>query len=238
MLAGILLDFAIAGSMREAMRYTIVDAPVQFAFIVPALILACAAVRYGAEANIELVLPELYDTPGNVGAMAHLLPRAFALIVGLAVGYPMLHLGLDQLTVSAMVLGSNGAGYRALVFGIVAVVIGLLTAATRSLHDKENEFGVGQAGIVMRLGLTLLPLIAIVALAGTVLDFSRAARPTASWVSRMARWNAIRERTARFSSPKASRCSSRRWSCARGFPSSSRCSCGRRPARAASTRST
>src|SRR5579862_6627367 len=66
-LAAILLDFAIAGSMREAMRYTIVDAPVQFAFIAPALVLACAAVRYGAEANIELVLPELYETPGKIG---------------------------------------------------------------------------------------------------------------------------------------------------------------------------
>jgi len=46
-LAAILLDFAIAGSMREAMRYTIVDAPVQFAFIAPALVLACAAVNPG-----------------------------------------------------------------------------------------------------------------------------------------------------------------------------------------------
>jgi len=168
-LAAILLDFAIAGSMREAMRYTIVDAPVQFAFIAPALVLACAAVRYGAEANIELVLPELLETPGNIGVMARTLPRALAFIVGVSVGYPMLKLGFDQLTGSAMVLGTNGAGYRALVFGIIAVVIGLLASATRSLHDDENDFGVGQAGIVLRLGLALLPLAAIAALCGTIL---------------------------------------------------------------------
>src|SRR3984885_12324289 len=91
-LAAILLDFAIAGSMREAMRYTIVDAPVQFSFIAPALVLACAALRYGAEANIELVLPELFDAPGNIGLMARLLPRALAFIVGWSVGYPTIPL--------------------------------------------------------------------------------------------------------------------------------------------------
>src|ERR1700685_1245848 len=136
-LAGILLDFAIAGSMREAMRYTVIDAPWQFAFIAPSLALAGAALRYGAEANIELVLPEMLDGPGNIGRVARLLPRALALIVGISVGAPLLELGIDQLTGSAQVLGSAGAGYLSLAFGAVAVAIGVLVALARSLHARD-----------------------------------------------------------------------------------------------------
>ena len=176
-LACILLDFAIAGSMREAMRYTIVDAPTQFAFIAPALALACAALRYGAEANIELVLPELFDMPGNIGAMARLLPRAFAFIVGWSVGYPMIQLAFDQLTGSAMVLGGSGAGYRAFAFGAVSIAIGFFIAAANGLHRSGADFAVGRSGIVLRLCMALLPLAAIAALAGTVLGLFPGATP-------------------------------------------------------------
>ncbi|HEX4295542.1 MAG TPA: patatin-like phospholipase family protein [Rhizomicrobium sp.] len=176
-LAAILLDFAIAGSMREAMRYTIVDAPVQFAFIAPALVLACAALRYGAEANIELVLPELFDAPGNIGLMARLLPRALAFIVGWSVGYPMIQLAFDQLTGGAMVLGGAGAGYRAFAYGAISVTIGFFIAAANGIHARGADFGAGRAGIVLRLCLALLPLVAIAALVGTVLGLFPGATP-------------------------------------------------------------
>jgi predicted acylesterase/phospholipase RssA len=176
-LAGILLDFAIAGSMREAMRFTVIDAPWQFAFIAPSLALASLALRYGAEANIELVLPEMFDGPGNIGAFARLLPRALALIVGIAVGAPLIELGIDQLTGSAQVLGSAGAGYVSLAFGAVAVVIGVLAALARSLHARNGGFDVGHSGLVLRLALSLVPLIAIAALLGTVLGLFPGATP-------------------------------------------------------------
>ena len=53
-LGAALLDFLIEGSMREALRYAVVDAPWQFPAIVIALLLACAALRFSAEATLLL----------------------------------------------------------------------------------------------------------------------------------------------------------------------------------------
>ncbi len=168
-LALVLLDFAIGGSMREAMRYTVLDAPGQMGFIAVALVLACAAVRFAAEANIELVLPELFDTPGNIGRFASLLPRALAFLVGWSIGYPMIRLALDELTGSAHVLDNSANGYRALFFGFAAIAIGFFTASIRGLHAKDAEYSTGRSSLFLRLALALIPLTAMVALTGTVL---------------------------------------------------------------------
>lgn len=168
-LALTLLDFAIGGSMREAMRYTVVDAPAQFGFIVVALALACAAVRFAAEANIELVLPELFDSRGNVGLFARALPRALAFIVGWSIGYPLLRLGIDQLAGAKLVLGNSELGWRALAFGAISIAIGVFIAATRSLHGPSGDYRMGRSGLIFRAVLALIPLAAIAALTGTVL---------------------------------------------------------------------
>ncbi len=170
-LASILLDFAIEGSMREAMRYTVVDAPRQFAFIAVALVLAATALRYTAEANIELVLPELFDTPGNIGLVARLVPRALAFLVGWSVGYPLLRLACDQLENGYDALGSRDAGYLALAYGVVAVGIGIVAALLGSLHRSGSGFATGRSTLVLRALLSLIPLAAMVAIVGTALGF-------------------------------------------------------------------
>lgn len=168
-LAAVLLDFAIGGSMREAMRYTVVDAPLQFAFIVPALILAASAIRFAAEANIELVLPELFDMKGNIGLTARMLPRVLGFLAGWSVGYPLVKIAFDQMTGDIAVLGTTALAIRALLFGAVCIVVGVLVAAARSLHARDADFTLGRSSIVFRAILSLVPLAAIVALGGTVL---------------------------------------------------------------------
>jgi hypothetical protein len=176
-LAAILLDVAIAGSMREAMRYTVVDAPRQFAFVAVALVLAATAIRYTAEANIELVLPELFDTPGNIGQVARLLPRALAFLVGWSVGYPLLRLAYDQLESGHNPLGNSNTGYLALAFGGAATAIGLGVALLASLHRSGSGFSTGRSTLVLRALLALVPIAALAAIVGTALGFFDGAWP-------------------------------------------------------------
>ncbi|MBI1211821.1 MAG: hypothetical protein GC190_10195 [Alphaproteobacteria bacterium] len=162
----VLLDFLIAGSMREALRYSVVDAPWQFPAIVIALLLACAAVRFSTEAMIELVSPDLYDARGNISRLAHLLPRVLALFVGCAAGYPLLKLAADT---DIEALGSLDNRIFAAVFGAVFIAVGLLVAIVgRGPHIGSRTALMRRSSFLLRATLALLPLAAVIALAGTL----------------------------------------------------------------------
>jgi predicted acylesterase/phospholipase RssA len=161
-----LLDFLIEGSMREALRYAVVDAPQQFPAIIVALLLACAALRFSAEAMIELVSPELYDAQGNIRILAHLLPRFLAIFVGFAAGFPLLKLAADS---DIEVLGSLDNRMFAAIFGAIFVAVGLLVGIVgKGPHSRGRGTLTRRSSILLRATLALLPLAAIVALAGTL----------------------------------------------------------------------
>jgi len=92
----LLLDFIIPGSMKEALRYALIDSTYwyQLAVIAVALLLACAAIRFSSEAMIELVAPDLFDHP-SIRIMAHALPRVIALLLGFSVAWPMIEIAMD-----------------------------------------------------------------------------------------------------------------------------------------------
>src|SRR6185312_2255643 len=60
-------------------------------------------------------------------------------------------------------------GYRALAFGFSSLAIGFFMATVRGLHEKDAEYRIGRSSLLLRAVLALIPLIAIVALTGTVL---------------------------------------------------------------------
>ncbi len=165
-LGATLLDFAIEGSMREALRYSVVDAPQQFPAIIIGLLLACAALRFSCEAMIELVSPDLFDAQGNIGRLAHLLPRLLAIFVGFAAGFPLLKLAADQ---DLEALGTQDNRIFALAFGLIFVAVGLLVGIVgKGPHLRARGIVTQQSSPILRWTLALLPLAAVIALAGTI----------------------------------------------------------------------
>ncbi len=165
-LGATLLDFAIEGSMREALRYAVIDRPEQFPAIIVGLLLACAALRFSAEAMIELVSPDLFDAPGNIGRLAHLLPRGLAVFIGFAAGYPLLKLAADP---ALEVLGTLDNRIFAAVFGAIFVAVGVLVGIVgKGPHRRGRVAITTSSSPLLRWTLVLLPLAAVVALAGTI----------------------------------------------------------------------
>ncbi|MDE1987115.1 MAG: patatin-like phospholipase family protein [Alphaproteobacteria bacterium] len=162
-LVAILSDLAIPGSMREALRYSILDRPHQLLVIAVALVLACAAVRFTAEAIVELVSPELYDDPGSVGHTAHLLPRALALAIGVATGIPLLQLAFDS-----NALASPMARIIAILAGVAYILIGLVTGAMAK-GPHTPSFATRKPTLLVRWGFALFPLVLAATFAGAVL---------------------------------------------------------------------
>ncbi len=107
----LLLDFIIPGSMKEALRYALLDSSLwyQFLVIAAALLLACTSTRFSAEAIVELVSPDLVDHPGIVGFLIRHLPRLLALSIGLALAWPLLSIAMDW-----SVLQNDTAGMTAI----------------------------------------------------------------------------------------------------------------------------
>lgn len=159
MLVVTLSDLAIPDSMREALRYSIVDKPYQLVVIALALVLACLTVRFTAEAIIELVSPDLYDHPGLVGLFAHLLPRAFALALAIATGVPLLELALDLRARSSLA----AAG-----MGLLCVSIGIAVAALPK-GPHATTFSLRRPDVLMRWVYAILPVLLAIAFAGAVL---------------------------------------------------------------------
>jgi hypothetical protein len=158
-----LSDIAIPGSMQEALRYSIVDHPHQLFVIAGALFLACFALRFTAEAMIELVSPEFYDSSGSVHLFAQILPRLFSVVLGLATAMPLLRLEFDT-----RALPSGRARLIAAVVGILCVLIGIVVAALPK-GPHAPTFSLRRTNIVMRWGYAFLPVVLAVAFAGAVL---------------------------------------------------------------------
>src|SRR5271154_3655691 len=158
-----LSDLAIPGSMQEALRYSILDQPHQLVVIAGALLLACLALRFTAEAMIELVSPEFYDSSGSVHVFAHILPRLFSVALGLATATPLLKLEFDT-----RALPSGRARLIAAGVGILCILIGLAVAALPK-GPHAPTFSMRKTNIVMRWGYAVLPLLLAVAFAGAVL---------------------------------------------------------------------
>ncbi|GAA0575884.1 hypothetical protein GCM10008942_25880 [Rhizomicrobium electricum] len=190
----ILLDFLIPGSMKEALRYSLLDQAhwYQFAVIAVALVLACGAVRFSGEAIIELVAPDLLHGP--VRRIAHLVPRLLAASLGIAVAVPLVQIILDGeiLKSSLAGLGSHetaGAVFRSVTEsvgvpaktaaqGFAAAVAGLYVAialfvAVIAPGPHTPKFETREPSIVTRVGLALFPLLLAATFAVAVMGSAR-----------------------------------------------------------------
>ncbi|HWU26572.1 MAG TPA: hypothetical protein VN154_09245 [Rhizomicrobium sp.] len=156
-----LADIAIPGSMQEALRYSILDQPHQLTLIAAALLLACIAVRFTAEAMIELVSPELFDERGLVGLLATLMPRIFALLIGVATGMPLLQLAMD----SRFPQKEHDA---AAALGALYVLIGLIVAGLPK-GPHAHSFSQRATNPVMRGIFALLPIALALLFVGAIL---------------------------------------------------------------------
>lgn len=159
----ILSDLAIPGSMQEALRFSLLDQPHQLAAVAAALLLACAAIRFTGEAIIELVSPDIHDDPGPAQNMAHLLPRALALAIGVAVALPMLRLALDGQALTSLtdrvIAGGVALSYLAIALFVAMIAKGPHTPG----------FVTRKPSINIRIGFALVPVILAVLFAGAVL---------------------------------------------------------------------
>ncbi len=168
-LVATLSDWAIPGSMREAMRYAVIDAPWQLPALAMGLLLVCAALRVTSEATTELVAPDLFDAPGNVGRLAHLLPRALPLGVAIAMAVPLLQLALSRDALAAY-QGADQNRLVAAATGAVFIAIGVLIALLpRVRTDLPAQTQARHAGLALRLAFAVLPVAFAVVIAGTVL---------------------------------------------------------------------
>ena len=165
-LAAALLDFLIEGSMREALRYAVLDAPWQFPAIIVGLLLACVALRFSAEAMIELVSPDLFDAQGNIGRLARVLPRFLAIFIGFAAGFPLLKLAFFS---DIEVLGNLDNAAFAGAFGFIFLAVGLLVGIVgRGPHARGRGPITSRSSVLLRAMLAILPFAAFVGLAGTL----------------------------------------------------------------------
>lgn len=169
----VLSDLAIPGSMREALRYSVIDQPHQLVVIAVALVLSCATVRFTGEAIIELVSPDLYDRLGKAHLLAHLLPRALALSIGVATGLPILLLALDP-----NALASGRLRVIAGVAGLAYVVIGVAVASLAK-GPHTPAYATGKPSVLLRWVFALFPLVLALMFAGAVLGVFQDASGTA-----------------------------------------------------------
>lgn len=165
-----LSDLAIPGSMKEALRYSIVDRPHQLLVIAAALALACVALRFTAEAMIELVAPESYD---GSSVSAFLVPRLFPFMLGIATASPLLELAFDTRS-----LPSAHDRVTAASLGVACIVIGLVVAAMPK-GPHAPTFSLRKTNILTRWGYALLPLVLAIAFGGAVLGLWQADSGTA-----------------------------------------------------------
>ncbi len=182
-----LSDLAVPGSMREALRYSILDEPHQLSVVALALVLACLAVRFTAEAMIELVSPGLFDGADGVYFYARILPRSLAAALGAATGTPLLKLAFDT-----SALPSARARLIAAALGALCVLIGLVVALMpRGPH--ASTFSYRRTSILMRWLYGILPLLFAIGFAGAILgawqeDSGIARRALERYVSAIVGW--------------------------------------------------
>jgi hypothetical protein len=167
-LVGILSDFILPGAMREALRYSILDASQQLPIVSVVLFFTCFAIRATGEATIELVSPDLYGEKGGVGFFAHAIPRLFAILVGAAPGIPLLKLCSD-----GGVLGANSSTYfEAGAFGALFIAIGLFVGLVLKLPETiRGDAPARGPSFILRWVLALLPLALAILFVGVVLGF-------------------------------------------------------------------
>lgn len=165
----LLLDFVIPGSMKEALRYALLDQSLwyQFAVIGAALLLACVAVRFSGEAIVELVSPDLYAADSGVSHLARLLPRALAFSIGLAAAWPLfgilmdssaLHNDADSLKTVAVHGRLFWANAVALGAGIAYILIAFFVAVIAK-GPHTPAFVTRDPPVIMRIGLAAFPLV-------------------------------------------------------------------------------
>jgi hypothetical protein len=190
----ILLDFVIPGSMKEALRYSLLDQAhwYQFAVIAVALLLACGAVRFSGEVIIELVAPDLRHGP--VRRIAHMIPRLLAVSIGFAVAIPLIQIVVDgELLKSSLTgLGAHhaadavfrgatamlGVPTKAAAQGFAAVVAGVYVAialfiAVLAPGPHAPRFETCEPSAVTRIALALFPLLLAATFAVAVMGSAR-----------------------------------------------------------------
>lgn len=132
-----LMDVAIPGTMREAARVMVLDAPGQLVATAALLALACIAFRMTSSIMIALVAPELWRDGGWAGWWARTTPRLGALVLAVATGLPLIILSLwdvlgssRQLDLAASVAhGGVSTAVLAALAGTAFLIIGVLVAA-------------------------------------------------------------------------------------------------------------
>lgn len=173
-LIAVLSDLAIPGSMREALRYAVIDQPHQLFVIGVALVLACAAIRFTGEATIELVAPEFYGGHHEARRIALMLPRILSLALGVAVGVSIFQLAIagHGLSSPEQRLSAEGAG---LSYVLLSLFIAWLPTGAHKLFYETRE-----PTFLARWGLALIPLLLAIAFAGSVLGLWRSGGGTAA----------------------------------------------------------
>lgn len=193
----ILVDLVIPGTVREAMRYALVDPAHWYQLVVigAALLIACAAVRSSGEAMVELVAPDLYGRTSPVRRLARFLPRLLALSLGIAVTWPIfqivsdwsslldttnLHQGLSAARAASATgmakhsINDQLFAARALtaavgaVYLFIAVFVALLTKGPRAQASSMRD-----PSLPVRLGFGLFPLLLAATFAAAVIGVSK-----------------------------------------------------------------
>jgi len=194
----ILIDFVIPGSMKEALRFSLLDRSLwyQFTVIGVALLLAASAVRFSGEALMELVAPELFSRKDAAGRLAHLIPRLLALSVGLAVAVPLCQILMDwnihqnglaeggtastaanalsSATRTFGVHGAPGAGiksFAALVAGIYVLIAFFVAVLAPGPHTDSYE--TREPPALTRIAFAVFPLLLAATFAVAVLGFNQ-----------------------------------------------------------------
>ena len=171
-LVALLSDLVMSGAMREAFRFSILDAPkqypgsligLQFPAVIVSLVLACVAIRFTAQATIALVAPDIAEETGLTGWIARRLPRLFPVAIAFAAGMPLWWLGFDR-----NVLGTDGDRHLAVAMSILFVVIGFAIAAIPG-GPRQGDGFTAKPSFFLRLANALLPFAIAMLFAGTVL---------------------------------------------------------------------
>lgn len=167
----VLFDFAIEGSMREAMRSMVIDAPWQLPLVVASVALAVTAIRFTAEAMAVLVAKDMFGGTDLGGILTRWLPRICALAVGLAAGGPMLQLWLEHMLYGEHILGPISEAQivllvtAGLLSGMIGVA-GLLWGGGLARAHKRGQRTIGSLFIDLSLTLPMLFGAAILVLGG------------------------------------------------------------------------
>ncbi len=172
------LDYIIEDTMREAMKFMVLDAPWQLAATAVFLLLACVALRVTGRAMLVLTGPDVYASSGLAGRLARGLPRIYPLALGLVTAAPLLRLAFENHFRDGAALGAGANPHVpwltntqvALAAGLAFVLLGGLVAVYgRGSGTTSNENIFKPLRPVLRATVGLTPWVLLFCLSVAVM---------------------------------------------------------------------